>query len=99
MGGIMPNSSRDAAIARLRKAALRLQKRRRTRTFMVAGEARQTTFPDQLAFERAWREFPECERDDSTPSPEAALEMCEAYDRQKAEAERFAAQAAGGLQT
>ena len=95
MGGVMPDRHRDAAIKRLRRAAHRAMKARRHR-----GLSADPTPTNNWAFrdlDNAWREFPECERDDSTPSPEAALEMCESYDRQKAEAERIAARAAGGV--
>lgn len=85
----MPDRSRDAAIERLRKAAHRVLGERRRFGLTPISEVPKYNLPLTAlaatnALEAAWREFPECERDDSTPSPESALEMCEAYDRQKA---------------
>lgn len=92
MGGIMPDRSRDAAIERLRKAAQVLLGRRVAATLIVGEQRVATRHPYQVELEDAWRAFPECERDASTPSPEAVLAMCEAYDRQKAESDQLAAQ-------
>jgi hypothetical protein len=100
MGGIMPDRERDAAIKRLRRAAEDVLAKARDRrlTYSTSGknngdfacvEAREKNAYLQLS--EAWRDFPECERDDQVPSPEDVLARCDAYDRQKTEAEKIAA--------
>lgn len=101
MGGIMPDRERDAAIKRLRRAAERALRDQRSNLVIVhvSGERRrhidQSEWPSFLDLSEAWRLFPECERDDICPSPEEVLQLCDAYDRQKEEAERIAARMNG----
>jgi hypothetical protein len=89
MGGVMPDRERDAAIKRLRKAAERADKEQRITTmYKVNGrKLDRSEWPAMLEMAQAWREFPECQQDDQVPSPEEILRRCDAYDRQKAEAE------------
>lgn len=42
------------------------------------------------SLENAWRAFPECERDETVPSPQAIVEICERMEREQAEDEAFA---------
>lgn len=94
MGGIMPNSQRDQAIKRLRRAAIAALHCQRSKS-MVKRMAVQLGLPrgvtPLMAMQEAWREFPECERDDQIPSPEEVIARCDAYDRQKEEHESIAA--------
>lgn len=97
MGGIMPDRERDSAIKRLRRAAIAALHAQRSRSMEKRLKA-QLRLPRGvsllMAMQDAWRQFPECERDDICPSPEEVLARCDAYDRQKEEAERIAAKRA-----
>jgi hypothetical protein len=77
MSGVMSISARDAAIRSLRYRANLCIKHPRSSYYLI-----------QL--DRAWREFPECERDAVTPPPYEILKLCNSYDRQKEEAEAIA---------
>ena len=104
MGGIMPNHQRDAAIKRLRAAAVeaiaagisQIVAEMLVRCGLLANTwAREEAYiRKEAAFLRlseAWKAFPECERDEQVPPPEEIIARCDAYDRQKEEQERIAA--------
>jgi len=92
MGGVMPDRERDAAIKRLRRAAEALLAERRNPGLSLERSERAYRVQQLLLkMSDAWRDFPECERDERVPSPEEVLARCDAYDRQKEEAERIAA--------
>lgn len=92
----MPNHQRDAAIKRLRAAAEDVLSDQRNNLTIVhiIGKKRipidRRRWPSFLAMAKAWKAFPECERDEVVPSPEEVIARCDAYDRQKEEQERLA---------
>lgn len=100
MGGIMPDNQRDAAIKRLRSAALDALDAENLRKVRDL-ERIHLKYPEHigakiyhesrlLTLAEAWRAFPECEKDEVVPSPEEVIARCDAYDRQKEEQERIA---------
>lgn len=90
MGGVMPDRDRDAAIKRLRKAASKLIVARCDTIVIPSTLTKRDEKDALLAMVAAWRRFPECEQDEQVPSPADVLDRCDAYDCQKAEAERIA---------